>query len=264
MGKIHIWVGNFESKEAFEEYFSQESYLKAWSIYDNEPPTGKEDDDQEPDPELRCQFCKEIGVDNYDEDFIVLKYYHKPQKINMILNDIPGDTSEFLKLCEEHEIQDTNVLIAYENHDLTQKNASQTRKMIYLGEIAGLSDTDDKVSLRTHYLWLGKDAIPSEILNSLEGDKELLKDKIAEILGIDKRIIEKINHYYTDNKEKVDEIIITHVEDYDIAEKMILKADELGVNSTTNLMLEVISDQYFEIDKNEYGLIYIGSFLENE
>lgn len=264
MGKINIWVGNFDSKEAFEEYFSQESYLKAWSIYDNEPPTGKEGDDQEPDPELRCQFCKEIGIDNYDEDFIVLKYYHKLQKINMIVNDVPGDTSEFLKSCKEHEIEYINVLVAYENHDLTQKDASQAQRMIYLGEIAGLSDTDDKVGLRAHHLWLGKDELPSKILNALDGGEELSKVKIAEILGINKEVIEEFNYYYTENKEKVDEIIVTHIEDYNIAEKMILKADELGVNSTTKLMLEVISDQYFKIDKNEYDLIYIGSFFESE
>lgn len=263
MGKIHIWVGNFESEAAFEEYFSQESYLKAWSIYDHEPATGKEGDDQEPDPELRCQFCKDIGIDNYNEDFIVLKYDHQLQEINMILNDILGDTAAFLKWYEERKIENSNVMVAYENHDLPQKNASQTKEMIYLGEIEGLSDTGDKVSLRTHYLWLGKKEIPSGILNSLAGGKELLKDKIAEILGVDKNIIEEVNYYYTKNKEKVDEIIITHVEDYNIAEQMILKAEELGVNSTTNLMLDLLSHEGFNLDiDDKTGLYYVGGFSE--
>nr|WP_315418379.1 hypothetical protein [uncultured Pedobacter sp.] len=74
-----------------------------------------------------------------------------------------------------------------------------------------------------------------------------MKDKIAEILGVNEKIIEEVNYYYTENREKVDEITIIHVEDYNIAEKMILKVDALDVNSNTNLMLEVISDQYLKI-----------------
>ncbi|MFD2287598.1 hypothetical protein GJU39_20510 [Pedobacter petrophilus] len=262
MAELHIWVANFESEEAFEKYFDQVSYLKAWSIYDNEPPTGKEEDDQEPDPEIRCQFCKEIGIDTYDEDFIVLKYYHKRQQINDVLNDVPGNTSAFLKLYEENSIDSINVLIAYENHDLNQESASKTEKLIYLGAIPGLSDNDDKANLNTHYLWLGKDETSSSILESLNDDKQLSKDKIAEILGIDRQIIKEVNFYYTENKENVDEIIMTQVEDYNIAEQMILKVDELGVNSTTNLMLDLIVSQYLKFEENKHNLVYIGSFSE--
>ncbi|QNN41980.1 immunity 22 family protein [Pedobacter roseus] len=260
--KIHIWVGNFESKASFEKYFDQEPYFKAWYIYDNEPPTGNEEEDKEPSAALRCQFCKEIGIDNYDEDFIMLKYYQKHQSIHAILNDVPGDGSEFLKLGEELGLDRINVLIAYENTDLTQESASKAEKLTYLGQINNLSTSDDKTDLNKHYLWIGKNEISSNVLDSLK-NKDVDKERIAKILGIDAQIIKEINFYYTENKEKVDEIIITHVEDYNIAEKMILKADKLAINSTTNLMLELISHQDLKIDINDkLGLSYIGDFQE--
>jgi hypothetical protein len=261
-GAKHIWVGSFESKEAFEAYFDQEPYLKAWYIYDNEPATGKEEDDKEPDPELRCKFCKEIGIDTYDEDFIVLKYYQDQQQINHILDDVPGNSEEFLGLCEKYGIGNTNVLIAYENRDLNQEAASKAEKLLYLGQIESLPVSGEVTGLITHYLWVGENEISSIILDSLNKGEELSEDKIAEILGIDRKAINTVNIYYTADKKRADEIIVIQVEDYIVAEQMVLKAGELGITST-NLMLELISNQNLIINpENKLGLIYIGDFRE--
>lgn len=163
---------------------------------------------------------------------------------------------------EELGFDRINVLVAYENTDLTQESASKAEKLTYLGQINSLSTSDDKTDLNKHYLWIGKNEISSDVVDSLK-NKDVDKGRIAKILGIDAQIIKEINFYYTENKEKVDEIIITHVEDYNIAEKMILKADKLAINSTTNLMLELISHQDLKIDiDDKLGLSYIGDFQE--
>jgi Immunity protein 22 len=77
MSKLHIWLGNFASDKDLERYLDQKKYLEAWAVYDNEPPTGNEEEDAEPSPELRCDFCKEVDLDTYDEDFMIMKYYKK-------------------------------------------------------------------------------------------------------------------------------------------------------------------------------------------
>lgn len=163
---------------------------------------------------------------------------------------------------EELGLDRINVLIAYENTDLTQESASKAEKLTYLGQINNLATSDDKTDLNKHYLWIGKNEIFSDFLDSLK-NKDVDKERVAVILGIDAQIINEINFYYTENKEKVDEIIITHVEDYNIAEKIILKAGKLTINSTTNLMLELISHQDLKIDLDDkLGLSYIGDFQE--
>lgn len=49
-----IWVGQFDSKADFEKYMDQSDYRKWWAEYD------------EVNKEMRCQFCKELGVMSYD------------------------------------------------------------------------------------------------------------------------------------------------------------------------------------------------------
>lgn len=61
MSKIMIWVGQFDSEADFEKYMDQSAFRQWWKDYD------------EDNKELRCQFCKELGVMSYDEDFLIMK-----------------------------------------------------------------------------------------------------------------------------------------------------------------------------------------------
>ena len=62
MSKIMIWVGQFDSEADFEKYMDQSAFRQWWKEYD------------EDNKELRCQFCKELGVMSYDEDFLIMKF----------------------------------------------------------------------------------------------------------------------------------------------------------------------------------------------
>jgi hypothetical protein len=53
MSKIMIWVGQFDSEADFEKYMDQSAFRQWWKDYD------------EDNKELRCQFCKELGVMSY-------------------------------------------------------------------------------------------------------------------------------------------------------------------------------------------------------
>ncbi|MCS3868602.1 guanylate kinase [Chryseobacterium ginsenosidimutans] len=56
MSKLHIWLGNFGSEKEFEKYLNQKKYLEAWAVYDNEPPTGNEEEDAETQSGITLRF----------------------------------------------------------------------------------------------------------------------------------------------------------------------------------------------------------------
>ena len=60
--KILIWIGQFDSEVDFTQYLDQSKFLQWWKKYD------------EDNLELSCQFCKELGISSYDEDFLIIKY----------------------------------------------------------------------------------------------------------------------------------------------------------------------------------------------
>ena len=80
MSKIMIWVGQFDSEADFEKYMDQSAFRQWWKDYD------------EDNKELRCQFCKELGVMSYDEDFLIMKF--TSDGLAGLLNLIPADTQK--------------------------------------------------------------------------------------------------------------------------------------------------------------------------
>lgn len=82
MNNKHLWTKQVTSNSLLETYLDQSIYLKAWAKYDHEPPTGNESEHAEPSPNLRCQFREDAGMDTYDEDMMVFRYYGHPLYID--------------------------------------------------------------------------------------------------------------------------------------------------------------------------------------
>lgn len=57
-----VWIGQFGQESDFEKYMDQTAFYKWWKEYD------------EDNKKLCCQFCKELGIMNYDSDFLIMKY----------------------------------------------------------------------------------------------------------------------------------------------------------------------------------------------
>ena len=112
MSKIHIWTGNFESENELNHYLDQSDYLRAWAVYDNEPATGDAAADEEPSPELRCQFCKENELDDYDRDAMTYCFARNGLAIKEAASVIPTDTTQLGKLVNKSGIDNFNALIA--------------------------------------------------------------------------------------------------------------------------------------------------------
>lgn len=246
---MHIWLGQLPSQKEFEKYLDQKKYLKAWAVYNHEPPTGNKVKDAEPSQELRCDFCKEVGLDTYDEDAMIMKYYRKPVDIREIARDILVDEKELESLRKKNKINDFNSVIAYEDNSLSKKAAAGSQTVNYIGQLMQASDENSSDSSAIHHLWVG--------------ENKLDKKNIIKQIGIDKDKLIKINYYHAGKSGKLDEILILQIEDFNVAEKMILKVDKMKI-PTASSMLELILPGSVKINGEDIadvlGMKYVGKF----
>ena len=120
MSKIMIWVGQFNSEADFEKYMDQSAFRQWWKDYD------------EDNKELRCQFCKELGVMNYDEDFLIMKF--TSDGLAGLLNLIPADTQKISLSMADKNITMANAVICYNCREgISPKKAENATTMTYLG-----------------------------------------------------------------------------------------------------------------------------------
>lgn len=245
---MHVWVGNFKSKKELETYLDQQKYLKAWEAYDHEPPTGNAQDDAEPDPGLRCLFCKETGLDTYSEDGLIVKYYQKPLDLEAVANDILAPLEALEKLYNKSHVPAFNAVIAYEDSELAKAAASKTVRVKYLGQLRPVSE-QGTASAEAHYLWVG--------------DNALDKKSIIKQAGLDKDAVIKLNYYSLGRASKLDEMLVLQVEDFNVAEKMILKVDKMKI-TTAHSMLDLVVKSNAKIEPATISLAlkmkYIGKF----
>ncbi|WP_172915409.1 immunity 22 family protein [Capnocytophaga canimorsus] len=91
MKKIHIWIGSFVGTDKeFEVYFEQKNRV--------------------------CQFCLDIGIDEYDEDLIGIIPITNYMNIPELLEKIPVDESEIPNIiikCKDLGINKVNAVFYY-------------------------------------------------------------------------------------------------------------------------------------------------------
>lgn len=250
MQHIHLWVGFFESKKSFERYLDQRAYLKAWAVYDNEAPQDGEDA-AEPSPALRCQFCKEIDLDWYDEDALTVKYVRAPVTVDLLCKQLPVAKDEVQALFARRHIGEANALIAYQDQALTQKDASRSTSMQYVGQVAQTSGEAGVEERPVHHLWTGMTSQS--------------KAQIIARLGVAAADIRSVNTVFSKKMKRLDEMIAIHVDDQAIAESMILTLDQMKIEPTAHAIVDVVMNHDLNIDGDgvgaAFGLRYIGKFL---
>lgn len=120
MSKILVWIGNFESESDFNKYMDQSAFYKWWKEYD------------EDNKELRCQFCKELNIMSYDEDFLIMKY--SPNGIKELLNVVPVDTDKIRKALKDQNITEANAAIMYNSREgISSQKATNATSVSFLG-----------------------------------------------------------------------------------------------------------------------------------
>lgn len=249
MKSKHLWVGNFPSRELFEAYLDQSKYLKAWAKYDHEPPTGNLEEDAEPSPNLRCQFCKDTGIDIYDEDMMVFKYYTYQADLETIAKDISADAAQLGKLLR-NKIENFNAVIAYDDSRLKPKKSPYPTLLKYLGKLDNSETSTGSKTGMSHYLWIG--------------DVQLSKAEIINSTGLKSKEIGDLKFLFSKEKKRIDETIILGLGDLALAEQMILKVDSMGIPPTANAILVLSLNNSVQIDTEEIsknlGMDFIAVF----
>jgi len=146
MSKMLLWIGQFDNESNFEKYMDQTAFYHWWKEYD------------ENNQELSCQFCKELGITSYDNDFLIMKY--SSTGIEELLNIIPIDTNEVKLALKEHDIEKANAAILYNyNEDISYNNARKSELTSFLGifnfELHPVGTSETTAGLR-YMTWIGK------------------------------------------------------------------------------------------------------------
>ena len=145
MSKIMIWVGQFESEDDFEKYMDQTDFRNWWSEHD------------EDNKELSAPFCKELGVTEYDEDFLIMKY--APEGMSELLNLIPADTAKIREAMEAKGVNDCNAVVCYECcSGISPKKALNATSVKYLGSFQfelNPEGAEGSMANWEFFIWLG-------------------------------------------------------------------------------------------------------------
>ena len=163
-----IWVGQFDSEADFEKYMNQSAFRQWWKEYD------------EDNEELRCQFCKELGVTSYDEDFLIMKYCS--QGLNGLLNLIPTETKKLAEAIAAKGIFQANAVICYNVMEgISPKRAEKATRVTFLGSFLFKPDTDgtNASTAGLHYMtWIGLTNKSKEEFMEYFNQEEYLKELI--------------------------------------------------------------------------------------
>lgn len=126
---VHLWIGsNFSSEENYMEYFKLD-----YSV---------EGDFDNPDYKL-CGFCKDIGIQWYDEDFIgIIPRQDNEVTLDEILIEAAIDQDEWIsvkKHCDKLGIKKANALFWYQDAELTIDESinNQYNELKYIGVFKG-------------------------------------------------------------------------------------------------------------------------------
>ncbi|MEQ1976040.1 immunity 22 family protein [Xenorhabdus sp. SGI240] len=105
--RVHLWIGNnFSSEDEYIKYFELDYSVE-----------GNFDD---PNYKL-CQFCKDVGLQWYDEDFIgIIPRRDESVSIDEILVDAAVDQDEFQSIkdiCDRLGIKEANAIFWYQDSE---------------------------------------------------------------------------------------------------------------------------------------------------
>lgn len=251
MAKLHLWVGNFGSAKLLRKYMDQAPYLAAWAAYDHGLPGGA-DEGSEPDPAGRCAFCQEIGFDTFDEDALIARHYARSPSPEQAAGDVLVDEKALAALLKKHRIAGFDALVAYQDPRLATKDASGAVSMRYLGQLAQRdagAEGAEGGPRRVHHLWVG------------EGDP--VRARVLEAIGVDRREVVLANVIRPAAGTRLDETLVTRVDDLFVAENMILESDRMKIEAACAIV-HLVLDGSARIDGEQVGAVlglrYVGRF----
>ena len=107
-----IWIGTTaKSREEFMEYFNQDEYMK--EIRDYEEGRTK----KRPNPEHRCQFCKDVNIKYYYPEFLTVEIKDEPENpfnlVRMMIDNKLVLDWYIESDIDEYHIKPSNCIVCY-------------------------------------------------------------------------------------------------------------------------------------------------------
>lgn len=121
--KYITWIGHTDKSESeFMEYFNQDLYLKEMEDYESGQTKKR------PNPEHRCQFCKDIGIKFYYPEFLRIKKNNALSSVQLLQSVINDDKIDFIErvlIRENLNNQSNNCAFCYIPNGFRNKNKNQ-------------------------------------------------------------------------------------------------------------------------------------------
>lgn len=137
-----IWIGTTaKSREEFMEYFNQDEYMK--EIRDYEEGRTK----KRPNPEHRCQFCKDVNIKYYYPEFLTVEIKDEPENpfnlVRMMIDNKLVLDWYIESDIDEYHIKPSNCIVCYipngfKDNKRNQKIFIKKKIMIHMKHLKNL------------------------------------------------------------------------------------------------------------------------------
>ena len=127
MKTYYVWIGTFEERD-FEEYWDNEPY-------ENEMELWRKGQRAKPSEDLKCGFCKEMGLEKLDKKDFWFSIRVSLCNARELAKDYIADLDEFERKCKEKGILEGNVIWGVSVEDFPDLEPEACGSMAYVGEI---------------------------------------------------------------------------------------------------------------------------------
>ena len=127
MKTYYVWIGIFEECD-FEEYWDNETY-------ENEMELWKKGQRAKPSEDLKCVFCREVGLEELDKKDFWFSVRPSLCGVRELAKDYIADLNEFERKCKERDILEGNVIWGVSVEDFPDLEPETCGSMDYVGKV---------------------------------------------------------------------------------------------------------------------------------
>jgi len=127
MKTYYVWIGRFEECD-FEEYWDNEPY-------ENEMELWKKGQKAKPSEDLKCGFCREMGLEELDKKDFWFSVRPSLCGVRELAKDYIAGLNEFERKCREKGILEGNVIWGVSVEDFPDLEPEACGSMDYVGKV---------------------------------------------------------------------------------------------------------------------------------
>ena len=127
MKTYYVWIGRFEECD-FEEYWDNEPY-------ENEMELWKKGQKAKPSEDLKCGFCREMGLEELDKKAFWFSVRPSLCGVRELAKDYIAGLNEFERKCREKGILEGNVIWGVSVEDFPDLEPEACGSMDYVGKV---------------------------------------------------------------------------------------------------------------------------------